>query len=1148
MKTIATLFASLFIFGMDASNNQLKLRMNGNGHYDEIVVVFDPAGSTSFNPDLDAWKLFSPVHTVGQIYTKCAPSEQLSVYAMPLSALDTTIDLYTLIGQSGSYTLSGTELSPFAAGQGIFLEDKTSGQLYDLRSGQTVYCTLPVLSLNSPSPFRLHFQKAYFPTVSSATSVSDSICSGSSYTFPDGSIQNNILSTVFYTSHLTGADGSDSAISTTVSVIPAYHLSESASVCSGGSYSFPDGTVIYSLTSDTVYTSQFRSIAGCDSTVATAITVLPVYHLTETVMVCDGSYHVFPDGFRMWCEIPQKSATANSTEPVLAGKMRGNFHISYLKTAAGCDSTIASTVVVIPLSVNAAVSDSVCSGSSYTFPDGSTQDTISSTLVHTSFFLNANGCDSSIVTTVSVRSSYALTVSASVCSGSSYSFPDGTVFYGIVSDTVYTSRLKSAGGCDSLIVTALTVSPAYHLNETVQTCSGSNYTFPDGFSMICRAPQQTANSNSVNALEENRMRGNFHISYLKTAAGCDSTIATTVLIVYPSNTAVSDSVCSGGSYTFPDGSVQDTIYSAMIHTSAFQNVRGCDSSVVTSISVRAAYTLSVTSSVCSGSSYVFPDGSTQDTISTGIVQTSHFQSAMGCDSTIVTTLTVNPVYNQSLSASVCSGASYTFPDGITLDTITSTTYHASKFRSIGGCDSIVVTTVNVNPVFNQAVSAAVCIGSSYSFPDGSTHYSVRTGLVHTSHLQSVMGCDSTIVTTVTVIPTNSQNVSVWLCSGSSYTFPDGSIRDTITATIVHSSHFQSTAGCDSVIVTTVSALPANIVNVSVSVCSGSGYTFPDGAGQDTITTAISHTSHLQSANGCDSIIVTQVSVMPLFTQTVSASVCMGATYTFPDGSTNDNITLAMQQTSKLQNRFGCDSLVVTLLAVNALPKVSINSTKSVVCAGSGITLSGQGANTYNWSSGIQDGVTFAASSTQRYFLTGADANNCKDTASIAIKVNPLPVISYLFDFADTLCQYAGNQHLCYASPAGGIYSGLGVSGVTFDPMVAGVGRHQILYNYTDSNSCQTTLSDTVLVVPAILTGIAQNAETVQVMIYPNPSSGSISLTSTVALNLISIYTASGKLVYRMKSEATEQKIDLSTWSAGVYMLEVQGRHYRVVRN
>ncbi|RMG31705.1 MAG: T9SS C-terminal target domain-containing protein [Bacteroidetes bacterium] len=75
--------------------------------------------------------------------------------------------------------------------------------------------------------------------------------------------------------------------------------------------------------------------------------------------------------------------------------------------------------------------------------------------------------------------------------------------------------------------------------------------------------------------------------------------------------------------------------------------------------------------------------------------------------------------------------------------------------------------------------------------------------------------------------------------------------------------------------------------------------------------------------------------------------------------------------------------------------------------------------------------------------------------SIALTVHPLPTVS-LAPFPvlqDTDPLYS----LSEGSPAGGSYSGTGVSGNTFDPSV-GAGTYLITYTYTDANGCTATAS------------------------------------------------------------------------------------------
>jgi hypothetical protein len=157
MKTIHTILFALLVLVMNGSN-QLKLRITGNGYADETAIVFDSAGTAAYNPNLDAWKCLSSTHGLGQLYTVCGPSEKLAVYALPLSALDSTIDLYAFTNSAGIYLIDPIEMSPFANGESIVLEEIATGNMYNLRSGQSYTFTLPVLGQNSPAPFRIHFK------------------------------------------------------------------------------------------------------------------------------------------------------------------------------------------------------------------------------------------------------------------------------------------------------------------------------------------------------------------------------------------------------------------------------------------------------------------------------------------------------------------------------------------------------------------------------------------------------------------------------------------------------------------------------------------------------------------------------------------------------------------------------------------------------------------------------------------------------------------------------------------------------------------------------------------------------------------------------------------------------------------------------
>ena len=133
------------------------------------------------------------------------------------------------------------------------------------------------------------------------------------------------------------------------------------------------------------------------------------------------------------------------------------------------------------------------------------------------------------------------------------------------------------------------------------------------------------------------------------------------------------------------------------------------------------------------------------------------------------------------------------------------------------------------------------------------------------------GCDSVITTFLTVHPVFDVDVDAEICDGDTYVLPDGV---SVTAAGTYSSTLSSIYGCDSVVNTTLSVLPIPETSEVVYICDGDLYVLPDGV----ITgSAGDYTSVLTAWTGCDSLVHTTLNLYPVYAVDVTAGICTGTT-------------------------------------------------------------------------------------------------------------------------------------------------------------------------------------------------------------------------------------------------------------------------------
>lgn len=184
-----------------------------------------------------------------------------------------------------------------------------------------------------------------------------------------------------------------------------------------------------------------------------------------------------------------------------------------------------------------------------------------------------------------------------------------------------------------------------------------------------------------------------------------------------------------------------------------------------------------------------------------------------------------------------------------------------------------------------------------------------------------------------------------------------------------------------------------------------------------------------NASGCIGTAFTSVTVLPSPTLTLAgnSTVCAFAqavfsvtganSYTWNTAATGSVLSFTpganIGYTVSGTGLNGCIGSASKSIAVIPLPNIGINASSTLVCEGNPVVLTGFGGSNFIWSNGVISGVAFTPSSSQVYTLTGSNVNGCTNSATLAVNVNPKPVLSIAGP--GTVC--VGNSVLLSASGA-----------------------------------------------------------------------------------------------------------------------------------
>jgi gliding motility-associated-like protein len=421
------------------------------------------------------------------------------------------------------------------------------------------------------------------------------------------------------------------------------------------------------------------------------------------------------------------------------------------------------------------------------------------------------------------------------------------------------------------------------------------------------------------------------------------------------------------------------------------------------------------------------------------------------------------IFRQSISPTpsyVCTNIICTPPPNPTASA-TSTTICNGASTTINGAGSGAGVVYNVY----TAATGGTNLGATplVVSPTTTTTYYVESVITATSCPSAIRDPITITVNSLPTVTANATNTTI--CNGdpvtltgggaTSYSWDNGvtdgvafnpSSTTTYTVTGTDGNTCQNTAQ----VTVTVIPIPTVVANAtSITICNGdpvtltgsgaTSYTWNNGvtdgvAFNPSTTTIYTVTGTTSGCSNTDQITVTVNSLPTVTANSTALTICDGdpvtltgggaTSYTWDNGVTdglafNPSATTTYTVTGTDGNT--CQNTAQVTVTVNTLPVVVANAAPgAVICQGDQVTLTGSGATSYSWDSGVTDGLAFTPIGTALYTVTGTDANSCQNTDTITVSVIAIP----------TVVANATNTTICNGDPV--TLTGSGATSYSWD--------------------------------------------------------------------------------------------------------------------
>lgn len=240
----------------------------------------------------------------------------------------------------------------------------------------------------------------------------------------------------------------------------------------------------------------------------------------------------------------------------------------------------------------------------------------------------------------------------------------------------------------------------------------------------------------------------------------------------------------------------------------------------------------------------------------------------------------------------CNATSFATGSSITGTVIQNTVFYV---RGTGGCvQSADCRDILISAFTDTLTNQSLTICQGESVQVGNNIYST-SGLYRDTLLASV-GCDSVVFTNLTVVLPSFVEQAFTICPGEEVVVGPNIYRNTG----VYIDTLQRINGCDSIVTTAITVIPVEIITQDIQLCQGESFIVEDSVYTETGT----YVNSIITPDGCENFIITNLTVFPL-EYNITHNLCFGDTLQIG----NEKYTTSLIVVEFLGSSIGCDSIV-----------------------------------------------------------------------------------------------------------------------------------------------------------------------------------------------------------------------------------------------